>query len=362
MVTVVVRLLPQVQDYTGSYIVKLIPCVVPVDTSYSADAVCTAQQPLTFYLDIELQQVSDPVAKIFSLNTELTLTRNKRAWVTNNRTGEDLSDVAFQSGERIYGRVDTRELNDTALPHEVFVEKVYVCAGKNGFVPKYAPDSQEYGCAAMTGDLQAQYKILDKTNPDSVTKLLNGIPFNAKFAADDKRGKQIHNMPGTDGFMFDSKPLNAELERKWFVHVIYSVDTLTNPLKMIRRFRRAQLTELSGVGHAKGTNMAFLYLTEPNVSSASAKSSPESPTYTWAVAVGVITLLLVLVTLGISLVTVKIIKLKKKKQNRLKESERRDGPESLPMHVDEKRDVSISDSIDGDAVVKLNATVTNSEI
>jgi len=88
MVTVVVRLLPQVQDYTGSYIVKLIPCVVPVDTSYSADAVCTAQQPLTFYLDIELQQVSDPVAKIFSLNTELTLTRNKRAWVTNNRTGE----------------------------------------------------------------------------------------------------------------------------------------------------------------------------------------------------------------------------------------------------------------------------------
>jgi len=32
--------------------------------------------------------------------------------------------VAFQSGERIYGRVDTRELNDTALPHEVFVEKV----------------------------------------------------------------------------------------------------------------------------------------------------------------------------------------------------------------------------------------------
>jgi len=108
--------------------------------------------------------------------------------------------------------------------------------------------------------------------------------------------------------------------------------------------------------------MAFLYLTEPNVSSASAKSSPESPTYTWAVAVGVITLLLVLVTLGISLVTVKIIKLKKKKQNRLKESERRDGPESLPMHVDEKRDVSISDSIDGDAVVKLNATVTNSEI
>lgn len=78
----------QVQDYTGSYLVKLISCVVDIGTAYSADVTCTPQEPLTFQLDIELQQVSDPVSEVFSLNTELTLTRNKRAWLTNNRTGE----------------------------------------------------------------------------------------------------------------------------------------------------------------------------------------------------------------------------------------------------------------------------------
>ena len=80
----------QVQDYTGSYLVRLIPCVAPIGTAYSSDteATCQIRQPLTFQLDIELQQVSDPVAEVFSLNSELTLTRSKRAWLSNNKTGE----------------------------------------------------------------------------------------------------------------------------------------------------------------------------------------------------------------------------------------------------------------------------------
>ena len=80
----------QVQDYTGSYLVRLVPCVAPSGTAYAAgtEAACQIRQPLTFQLDIELQQVSDPVAEVFSLNSELTLTRSKRAWLSNNKTGE----------------------------------------------------------------------------------------------------------------------------------------------------------------------------------------------------------------------------------------------------------------------------------
>lgn len=38
--------------------------------------------------------------------------------------------------------------------------QVFVCSGKDGFVPKYKPDSEEYGCASDSGHLRAQYKIL----------------------------------------------------------------------------------------------------------------------------------------------------------------------------------------------------------
>lgn len=42
-----------------------------------------------------------------------------------------------------------------------------------------------------------------------ITKELNGIPFNAQFAAEHNKGKKIYELPGVDGFVFDSKPLNS---------------------------------------------------------------------------------------------------------------------------------------------------------
>ena len=87
----------QVQDYTGSYLVKLIPCTVANNVKYSSSARCLSQKPITFQLDVELQQVSDPVSEMFSLNSELTLTRSKRAWLTNNRTGEVSATITLMS-------------------------------------------------------------------------------------------------------------------------------------------------------------------------------------------------------------------------------------------------------------------------
>lgn len=40
-----------------------------------------------------------------------------------------------------------------------------------------------------------------------MTRDLNGVPFNAKFAEEDKRGRKLFDRPGTDGFVFDSKPI-----------------------------------------------------------------------------------------------------------------------------------------------------------
>ena len=40
------------------------------------------------------------------------------------------------------------------------IEKVFVCAGRDGYVPKYNPENQEYGCLADTPNLRERFKIL----------------------------------------------------------------------------------------------------------------------------------------------------------------------------------------------------------
>ena len=43
---------------------------------------------------------------------------------------------------------------------ELSVEKVFLCSGKEGYIPKYSPSQGEYGCVETTPKLQHRYRIL----------------------------------------------------------------------------------------------------------------------------------------------------------------------------------------------------------
>lgn len=40
------------------------------------------------------------------------------------------------------------------------IEKVFLCTGADGYVPKYNPTNQEYGCLADSPSLLYRFKIL----------------------------------------------------------------------------------------------------------------------------------------------------------------------------------------------------------
>lgn len=44
------------------------------------------------------------------------------------------------------------------------IEKVFLCTGADGYVPKYNPTNWEYGCLADAPSLLYRFKILVKKN------------------------------------------------------------------------------------------------------------------------------------------------------------------------------------------------------
>lgn len=72
----------QVEDYTGTYNITLVPCLLPVNKPYSLDTPCDPQPPVSFSLPVYFQQISDPVPTEYTLNTDLTLTRKRDQWLS----------------------------------------------------------------------------------------------------------------------------------------------------------------------------------------------------------------------------------------------------------------------------------------
>lgn len=47
----------KVRDYSGTYTVKLVPCIASPNGEFSIPPVCHPREPLTFDVDIRFQQV-----------------------------------------------------------------------------------------------------------------------------------------------------------------------------------------------------------------------------------------------------------------------------------------------------------------
>uniref|UniRef100_H2XQA4 Uncharacterized protein n=4 Tax=Ciona intestinalis TaxID=7719 RepID=H2XQA4_CIOIN len=142
------------------------------------------------------------------------------------------SDVAFVEGAEIYGRVLVDPVQNLGDSFDAHIEKVFICSGRDGYVPKYNPTNGEYGCLADAPNLRNRFKVLDKEQPDTQDTEANNVPFNAKLAIDDNEALQIVRQAGTDGFRMDSAPLfSVTVGREWYMHTIYTVKGTDNRKK-----------------------------------------------------------------------------------------------------------------------------------
>ncbi|XP_043918185.1 FRAS1-related extracellular matrix protein 3 [Protopterus annectens] len=279
-----------VRDYSGTYTVKLIPCTTAPIQEYSLPLVCNPREPITFDLDIRFQQVSDPVAAEFSLNTQMFLLSKKELWLSDGSMGfGEGADAAFAEGSSIYGRVMVDPVQNLGDSFTCSIEKVFLCTGADGYVPKYDPSNREYGCFADSPSLLYRFKILDKAQPEMQATLFGNVPFNAKLAADDPIALPLIKQPGSDGFSLSSAPLfQVAAGREWYVHTIYTVHSRGNANRgigkrsieyhhvvssagspsnalVLRRDRRADqevpgLVKEIGVEKSRGTNIQHIAL------------------------------------------------------------------------------------------------------
>ncbi|XP_035478978.2 FRAS1-related extracellular matrix protein 2b [Scophthalmus maximus] len=293
-----------VRDYSGTYTVKLVPCTSPPSLEYTIPPVCNPREPLTFDLDIRFQQVSDPVAAEFSLNTQMILLSKRSLWLSDGSMGfGQESDTAFSQGDTVYGRVMVDPVQNLGDSFICNIEKVFLCTGADGYVPKYNPSNFEFGCLADAPSLLYRFKIIDKAQPETQARSFGNVAFNAFLAVDDPAALALVRQPGSDGFRVDSSALfQVSAGREWYIHTIYTVRSRDNANRGIgkrsleyhvlnqhpnplrqgqQRARRSaddvpDIIEEIGVSNNRGTNILHIALDR----SSQRRTSPERGVFT----------------------------------------------------------------------------------
>ena len=64
------------------------------------------------------------------------------------------------SGAQIYGRVQVDPVQSLGEGFTVNIEKVFLCSGSEGYIPKYNPGNSEYGCLADSHTLMYRFKVI----------------------------------------------------------------------------------------------------------------------------------------------------------------------------------------------------------
>ncbi|XP_043995934.1 FRAS1-related extracellular matrix protein 2-like [Gambusia affinis] len=278
-----------IRDYSGTYTVNLIPCTTSQNMEYTVPPVCNPREYLAFDLNIRFQQVSDPVAVEFSLNTQMFLLSKKSLWLSDGSMGfEQESDVTFSEGDTIYGRVMVDPVQNLGDSFFCSIEKVFLCTGADGYVPKYNPTKFEFGCLADSPSLLYRFKILDKAQPETQARVFGDVSFNAVLAVDDPSAVSLVRNSGSDGFSLDSTAMfQVAAGHEWYIHTIYTlrskkntnrgigrrsleyhsfVSTLTSlGTKSHRRKRSAHdkipaIAEDIGIDNSRGTNIMHIAL------------------------------------------------------------------------------------------------------
>ncbi|KAJ8787731.1 hypothetical protein J1605_022762 [Eschrichtius robustus] len=235
------------KDYSGEYTIYLIPCTVQptqpwVDPGEKPLA-CTAHAPERFLIPIAFQQTNRPVPVVYSLNTEFQLCNNEKVFLMDPNTSDmSLAEMdykgAFSKGQILYGRVLWNPEQNLNSAYKLQLEKVYLCTGKDGYVPFFDPtgtiynEGPQYGCIQPNKHLKHRFLLLDRSQPEVTDKYFHDVPFEAHFASELPDFHVVSSMPGVDGFTLKVDALyKVEAGHQWYLQVIYIIgpDTVSGP-------------------------------------------------------------------------------------------------------------------------------------
>ncbi|XP_042580368.1 extracellular matrix organizing protein FRAS1-like [Cyprinus carpio] len=227
------------KDYSGEYTVFLIPCTVQPTQAWvdSGDKPlsCTAHAPEKFLLPIAFQQTNRPVPVVYSLNTEFQLCNNEKVFLMDPALADmSVAEMdykgAFSMGQTLYGRVLWNPDQNLNSAYKLQLEKVYLCTGRDGYVPFFDPtgtlynEGPQYGCIQPNKHLKHRFLLLDRKQPDVCDHYFHDVPFEAKFASDLPDLQSLSAMPGVDGFTMKVDALyKVEAGHQWYLQVIYII-------------------------------------------------------------------------------------------------------------------------------------------
>ncbi|KAL4617481.1 extracellular matrix protein FRAS1-like [Arapaima gigas] len=249
------------KDYSGEYTIFLIPCTVPAAQSWTDPGdkplPCTAHAPEKFLLPIAFQQTNRPVPVVYSLNTEFQLCKSETAFMMDPATLDvPMAEMdykgTFSIGQTLYGRVLWNPEQSLNVAYKLQLQKVYLCTGRDGYVPFFDPtgslynEGPQYGCIQPNKQLRHRFLLLDRKQPDACDRYFHDVAFDAKFASESPELQPMMTMPGMDGFTMKVDALyKVEAGNQWYLQVIYVIRPQTTSSQRIRR-RRRDLGDTSG--------------------------------------------------------------------------------------------------------------------
>ncbi|XP_025024783.1 extracellular matrix protein FRAS1 isoform X2 [Python bivittatus] len=214
------------KDYSGEYTISLIPCTVQPTQSWvdpgDKPLPCTAHAPEKFLIPIAFQQTNRPVPVVYSLNTEFQLCNNEKVFLMDPTKSEmSMAEMdykgAFSKGQILYGRVMWNPEQNLNSAYKLQLEKVYLCTGKDGYVPFFDPtgtiynEGPQYGCIQPSKHLKHRFLLLDRNQPEVTDRYFHDVPFDAYFASELPDFHLVSSMPGVDGFIMKVDALYKEV-------------------------------------------------------------------------------------------------------------------------------------------------------
>ncbi|XP_053831515.1 extracellular matrix organizing protein FRAS1 [Vidua macroura] len=348
------------KDYSGEYTIFLIPCTVQPTQPWAEPGdkplPCTAHAPERFLIPIAFQQTNRPVPVVYSLNTEFQLCNNEKVFLMDPTKSEmSLAEMdykgAFSKGQILYGRVLWHPEQNLNAAYKLQLEKVYLCTGRDGYVPFFDPtgtvynEGPQYGCIQPNKYLKHRFLLLDRNQPEVTDKYFHDVPFDAHFASELSEFHSVSSMPGVDGFTLKVDALyKVEAGHQWYLQVIYVIgpEGTAGPRvqrSLARRWQRGRRDLPEGAGRPalddsliydnegdqlkNGTNMKSLLLEREEAAAAASLSQAGA---SLGSAFAALTLLL-LVLSGICLLARECRKLRRKREAA------RGAAEELPLNT-----------------------------
>ncbi|EGW11615.1 Extracellular matrix protein FRAS1 [Cricetulus griseus] len=160
--------------------------------------------------------------------------------------------VLWRTGQILYGRVLWNPEQNLHSAYKLQLEKVYLCTGKDGYVPFFDPtgtiynEGPQYGCIQPNKHLKHRFLLLDRSQPEVTDKYFHDVPFEAHFASELPDFHVVSSMPGVDGFTLKVDALyKVEAGHQWYLQVIYVIgpDSISRPRvqrSLIASLRRHQ--------------------------------------------------------------------------------------------------------------------------